>query len=269
MTRRNAFTLIELLVVISIIALLIGILLPALGAARQTARTMGCLSNMRTFGLAHQIYGVDNNGYIVPYAQIPTGAYAANSTLELFWFELLADTMISTKRDSSGNRAEFVTDTFVCPAYDLDRSIEANGVRNQTKIGTGMNLYLFEQPFKRYLPAPTNAESMGGNGTGEWQKYENIPNASGWIINGDSYEQHMKTYRASNYIYFQKLNDERRRWNSGEPDRHSQGQGAERANYVFMDGHASTLGLEEALFTISDPLGQEEYLDGSTIFGGN
>lgn len=61
--RISGFTLIELLVVISIIALLIALLLPALQAARNTARQVQCMSNLRQHGIGHNAYNTDNDGY--------------------------------------------------------------------------------------------------------------------------------------------------------------------------------------------------------------
>lgn len=63
---KNAFTLIELLVVISIVTLLLAVLLPALGKARESARSVKCLVHIRQFMVLHSTYQNEFRDYYVP-----------------------------------------------------------------------------------------------------------------------------------------------------------------------------------------------------------
>src|SRR3989440_11883639 len=74
---RCGFTLVELLVVIGIIAVLIGILLPALARARFQANLTACASNQRQLGAALLMYANENRG-LLPRFDLPAGGGEAN-----------------------------------------------------------------------------------------------------------------------------------------------------------------------------------------------
>ncbi len=66
--KQKAFTLVEILVVISVIALLMAILVPALAAARSRTQTLVCKSNLRQLLIASTGYAIENDGFYVPAA---------------------------------------------------------------------------------------------------------------------------------------------------------------------------------------------------------
>jgi prepilin-type N-terminal cleavage/methylation domain-containing protein/prepilin-type processing-associated H-X9-DG protein len=136
--KRKAFTLVELLVVIGIIAVLIGILLPALNRARAQAQTVACLANLRSIGQSIAIYAVGNRQSL-PYGYWdgvgrPDGTDVAGGTAYFHnpaapnatdWALLLMSSALGKGGDTVSNQTTDTTklqQMFICPTASDNHS---------------------------------------------------------------------------------------------------------------------------------------------------
>ncbi len=122
----RGFTLIELLVVISIVALLVAMLLPALEKARSAAQTVTCQTRMRQFYICTQAYAVDTGWYPASTVSYPSGATTFNALTPYIGVE---------RRDY---RKHTINDMFwMCPASPVTADLAWQDVRDNFAYATG------------------------------------------------------------------------------------------------------------------------------------
>jgi len=226
MDKKEAFTLIELLVVISVIAILMAILMPALQRAREQGQRVVCMSNLRELTLGWILYADDNEGKIVNGAPGYSDHHDSGHEDELAWVgqcwagdygsggQLPEDEQVreiksgalwaycpdeDLYRCPTGTRGEMLTYAVMDSMNGLPRA----GTRRDTKVGERVGRTVLWIKNRNEITSPAPA-------------YRLVFIDEGWVT-PDSYAVH----------YQQKT------WWDDPPVRHGDG-----TNVAFADGHA-------------------------------
>ena len=118
--KATGFTLIELLVVIAIIAVLVSLLLPSLSRAKETARAVTCLSNLRSVGMTVVMYCGDSNEALPPYADADAVGRLVTWADCLAQYQSGSNIMDDVVPATGGSKASRAG-VFVCPSNLLRR----------------------------------------------------------------------------------------------------------------------------------------------------
>lgn len=235
-TGQRGFTLIELLVVISIIALLIGLLLPALSQAREGARRAQCLSNLKQIGLGLQYY-------VNEYDMIPREASGGGDpTYDLGWAWVFRPYFTKmTNQDfyaSFGNDQYKQTKIYRCPSYPTE-------VHQINYINNGMNFT--DRGVVTINPRQKACKpNCFANPTQTIYMTEYTDDVDNTLGNGiyrnknTSNKEIAVWYDAWSDTQIKGEDDDPMRGRRIQPNRHGTG-----SNAMFVDGHCELLSTEE------------------------
>lgn len=252
MRNKKGFTLVELLVVISIIALLLAVLMPALSKAREQGRRMVCLNLNKSFGTSNALYTAAYPNFYVPFSQAPTRPELHASGWDERWAE---NTYFRRCLAANRNLNEKTMDAWNDPyKFPAELRCPSQLIRDVNEYCANFNL---QYNWPMAMSFAMNSERWVGIDATDavgWMPYDDQyrgytvgkvkrPSASAIFIESNYYQTR---YERSNYTaYWDRFGDTLRgkvnefanygNW-AQVAYRHS-----EKADITFFDGHAQSV----------------------------